>query len=177
MSQLYLGGRFRGFLDSGAPNVGGLLYSYESGTTTQKNLYTSASLSTPAAYVPDGRDGQAIVLNARGETQVWLGAGVYTLVHCLPDGSVIDTTDGVQAASGGGSSGPSFADDEIPTGSINGSNKVFLLANAPNPTASLSLYLNGQKLITPADYSLSAQTITTVLAPQTGDVLRASYRY
>lgn len=72
----------------------------------------------------------------------------------------------------------SFADDETPTGSINGSNTSFTLAHTPNPSASLLLFKNGQKLEPGgADYSLSTNTITATVAPKTGDTLTASYRF
>jgi hypothetical protein len=48
------------------------------------------------------------------------------------------------AQSGGVSSSkgaPHFVDDELLTGSINGSNLTFTTAHAPNPTTSLVLYI------------------------------------
>ena len=71
-----------------------------------------------------------------------------------------------------------FADDETPSGSINGSNVTFTLAHTPSPGASLSLFKNGQKLEPGgADYSLSTNTITATVAPKTGDTLTANYRF
>lgn len=71
-----------------------------------------------------------------------------------------------------------FADDETPAGVVNGSNKVFTLADSPNPDLSLKLYLNGSYQ-SPAgeDYTLDGITITFVNAPLTNSVLRAFYRY
>lgn len=77
-----------------------------------------------------------------------------------------------------------FADNETPSGSINGDpdtgsgNTTFTLANAPSPAASLILVLNGQVLTAGGeDYTLSGSTITMTVAPLTGGVLRAWYRY
>lgn len=56
---------------SGNPLVGGKLYTYEAGTTTPLAAYTS-SAGTVAAANP-------IILNSRGECEVWLGAGTYKL--------------------------------------------------------------------------------------------------
>jgi hypothetical protein len=72
-----------------------------------------------------------------------------------------------------------FADEEVPSGSINGSNVTFTLAHAPNPAGSLKLYLNGQRIKAGGtDYSLSGSTITMVTAPGTGESgLIADYRY
>lgn len=76
------------------------------------------------------------------------------------------------------SSSPNFADNETPSGSINGSNTSFTLAHSPVGT-SLSLYKNGQLQIAggSADYTLSSSTITYNAAPKTGDVLIANYRF
>ena len=71
-----------------------------------------------------------------------------------------------------------FADNETPSGTINGSNTAFTLANTPNPTASLKVSLNGfLQSASGVDYSLSGTTITFNTAPRTGSILRVSYRY
>ena len=65
--------------------------------------------------------------------------------------------------------------NETPTGSIDGSNKDFTLANTP-ATNSLQIFLNGAYQ-TPGgeDYTLAGTTITFVNAPLTGGILRAFY--
>lgn len=71
-----------------------------------------------------------------------------------------------------------YIDSETPSGTINGSNTVFTLANTPSPVASLHLYLNGlRQRAGGQDYTLSGLTITFVTAPSTGDILLADYRY
>lgn len=70
-----------------------------------------------------------------------------------------------------------IVDNETPTGTINGVNTTFTLANTPSPTASVHLYKNGQLLYAGgADYTLATATITMTTAPKTGDVLSADYR-
>jgi hypothetical protein len=64
---------------------------------------------------------------------------------------------------------------EIPTGTINGTNTSFTLANTPSVTASLHLLLDGIVLIPTTDYSISGSTITFVTAPALGQFLRATY--
>ena len=72
--------------------------------------------------------------------------------------------------------------NETPSGTINGANKIFSLVNAPFPTSSLMLFLNGQ-LLTPgenSDFTLSSSTITlssTTNAPKVDDVLSSMYSY
>ena len=73
-----------------------------------------------------------------------------------------------------------FADDETPSGTINGVNRVFTLLRAPDPAASLILILNGQVLTAGVDYNLNANTITFITAPAidlANTAFRASYRY
>jgi prefoldin subunit 5 len=73
---------------------------------------------------------------------------------------------------------PSFVDSEVPVGSINGSNRVFTIATAPNPVSSLKLYRNGVLLKQNSDYTLNGTSITFVTAatPQSGDSLVVFYR-
>lgn len=69
-----------------------------------------------------------------------------------------------------------FVTEETPSGSINGSNTAFTLANTPT-AGTLKLYLNGLRLKSGAgnDYTLSTATITMTTAPVSGDVLLADY--
>ncbi|HTB18998.1 MAG TPA: hypothetical protein VK708_12835 [Bryobacteraceae bacterium] len=106
--------------------------------------------------------------------------------------AVIDATGAIDGAVGNlsdclhvdGTSGPcssastTFFDDEIPSGTINGTNVGFILANVPNPSTSLALYRNGLLLTQGRDYTLLANAITFVTGaiPQPNDVLAAYYR-
>ncbi len=70
------------------------------------------------------------------------------------------------------------ANNETPSGTINGVNTVFTLAHTPSPAASLKLYLNGAfQTAGGEDYTLVADTITFVNAPLTGGILRSFYDY
>lgn len=55
---------------------------------------------------------------------------------------------------------PSFADNEVPAGTLDGVNAVFTLANTPSPPSSLRIVFNGVQLNQGTDYSLSGKTIT-----------------
>lgn len=70
-----------------------------------------------------------------------------------------------------------FVTRETPSGSINGSNTSFTLANTPISGTEM-LYLNGILLVVGSgnDYTISGATITMQYAPVTGDVLRACYQ-
>ena len=74
----------------------------------------------------------------------------------------------------------SFADNETPSGTINGTNDTFTLSNAPSPAGSLELYHNGLLMIAGGtDYTLTTSTIVYASGaiPQTGDNHVAFYRY
>ena len=71
-----------------------------------------------------------------------------------------------------------FVDDETPAGTVNGTNKIFTIAKTPNPTVSLKVYVNGQRMRAGGeDYTLSVRTITFITAPPTGAVLLCDYRF
>ncbi len=69
--------------------------------------------------------------------------------------------------------------DEVPTGTVNGTNTTFTLTNAPNPGVSLKLWEDGVLMKSTTHYTLSSSTVTFVSAfkPITGQALFASYRY
>lgn len=77
------------FLDaSGAPLVGGKVYTYAAGTTTPLATYTTA-LGTSANTNP-------VILDARGEADIWYTPGVsYKIVLADASGSIIWTVDNV----------------------------------------------------------------------------------
>lgn len=82
-----------------------------------------------------------------------------------------------QIPTSAGLSNTNFVDKEIPSGSINGSNTAFTLANSP-VAGSEHLYLNGvlQESGAGNDYTISGANITMLTAPLTGEKLRVSYR-
>lgn len=76
--------------------------------------------------------------------------------------------------SGGGLSTSNFVYGETPSGSVNGSNTSFTIANTPT-SGTLRLFENGLRLKATTDYSISGTTITMVNAPLTGDILQVDY--
>jgi hypothetical protein len=114
--------------------------------------------------------GRTAVINTSGQIDGASGS--------LSDCVRVDGSSG-PCGSGGGGVLPAFSDGEVPSGSINGSNAVFALANVPSPVASLDLFLNGLMMKQGADYTLASNVITflTASTPQTGDTLVASYRF
>src|ERR1017187_6935809 len=73
---------------------------------------------------------------------------------------------------------PSFADDITPVGAQNALNRVFTLPEAPNPTVSLQLPLNGVLQTPGVDYTLVGNVITYIHAsPLSSDIQLAFFRY
>jgi len=77
----------------------------------------------------------------------------------------------------GGLVSSNFVDKEVPSGSINGSNTAFTLANTPT-SGTEHVYLNGLLLRSGAgnDYTISGTTITLATAPLSGEFICVSYR-
>lgn len=70
--------------------------------------------------------------------------------------------------------------NETPSGTINGSNLSFTLANAPNPAGSLQCFKNNGRVFSTGDFTLSSLTISfvsTTSTPQTGDLLSCNYTH
>lgn len=124
--------------------------------------------------------GASIVLDSGASIVLDSGA---TLVDSagsrgLPGQLLSSIGDGVLWITSSAAGGPNFADDETPSGTINGVNKIFTLAHSPNPAGSLLLSNNG--LVQDAggnDYTLVGSTVTFVVAPSLGATLLAWYRF
>ncbi len=114
--------------------------------------------------------GRTAVINNSGQIDGASGS--------LSDCVHVDGSSGPCGSGGGGVSGI-FSDGETPAGTINSSNTTFLLAHVPDPVGSLMLFRNGLHMAAGVDYTLASNTVTFFVAstPQTGDQLRASYRY
>ena len=79
---------FKAFDNNGLPLANGMLYSYIAGTTTPQATYTDSTGSTPNA--------NPVVLNARGEANVWLNPTQgYKLVLTDSLGNQIWSVDGI----------------------------------------------------------------------------------
>ena len=79
---------FKAFDNNGLPLANGMLYSYIAGTTTPQATYTDSTGSTPNT--------NPVVLNARGEANVWLNPTQgYKLVLKDSLGNQIWSVDGI----------------------------------------------------------------------------------
>ncbi len=77
----------------GAMAVGGRIYTYIAGTTTQKTAYTDSAASVAHTYTPDGIGGQYIGIDARGElpAPLFLTTGAYDITYKTSAGATVWT--------------------------------------------------------------------------------------
>lgn len=92
--------KFQAFDSNGDPLVGGKLFTWENGTTTKKTTYTTEDQATPNT--------NPIILDSRGECDLWLDTGIYTLglypaseTNDPPTGSAIWTVNDITAGGSG----------------------------------------------------------------------------
>lgn len=73
--------------------------------------------------------------------------------------------------------GTYFIENEVPVGTVDGSNTDFTLAYTPNPASSLELVVNGIQLKAGGeDFTLTSDAIVFVTAPPHNSLILASYR-
>jgi hypothetical protein len=80
------------FTAAGIPLVGGKLYTYESGTTVPLATYTTSAAIT--------ENTNPVILDSRGEANVWFGPSRYTLVLKDSVDNLIWTANGVNSVIG-----------------------------------------------------------------------------
>jgi phage-related tail fiber protein len=143
----------------------GILVQTVDGTITPRTLTGTASQITVTNG--DGVAGNPTIALASGIAT----PGTYTSVTVDTYGRVTAGTNPTTFTSA------NFVTGETPSGTVNGSNVTFTLANTPT-AGSQELYLNGILLESGAgnDYTISGVTISMLVTPQTGDKLRATYR-
>jgi hypothetical protein len=112
------------FIDAaGVPLAGGLLYTYAAGTTTPQATYTDSTGATA--------NSNPIVLDARGEANIWLGSATYKFKLCDANNTELWTVDNISAPTSGlspvlsgnvtissSSSGPALSITQSGTGAL-----------------------------------------------------------
>jgi len=93
------------FYANGEPLVGGKVYTYEAGTTTPLTTYTDASAAQANT--------NPIILDSRGEANIWYGPLLYKIVLKDPNDIEIYTVDDLSGF-------PSLNNVDISGGQING---------------------------------------------------------
>lgn len=153
------------------------------GATTQTVVLPDATtLALGQTYIIANKSSGAIQVNANGGGGiVSVTAGDWAIITLIAAGSAAGTWDSHLAlsSSSAGLTTSNFVTRETPTGTVNGSNPTFTLANTPT-AGTEEVFLNGLIMEPGAgnDYTISGATITmlTTSIPQTGDKLRVNYR-
>lgn len=125
------------FLDAnGAPLAGGKVYTYQAGTTTPLATYTTAGGTTPNA--------NPVILDARGEADIWYAPGVsYKVVLRTSADALIWTVDNIAIS---GSMATQNADSVNITGGTIGSGVTFagsITGTAANVTGTVAVANGG----------------------------------
>lgn len=125
------------FLDAnGAPLAGGKVYTYQAGTTTPLATYTTAGGTTPNA--------NPVILDARGEADIWYAPGVsYKVVLRTSADALIWTVDNIAMS---GSMATQNADSVNITGGTIGSGVTFagsITGTATNVTGTVAVANGG----------------------------------
>ena len=113
---------------------------------------------------------QPLVTDGFGETFCYLAPGIYTFVYFSPSTGelvYVDQTIISTAAIG--------VNAEVPAGAVNGTNTTFTLADTPNPSNSLQLFVGGLFQLQGVSYTLVGNIITMTTAPHTGQQIAAIY--
>jgi hypothetical protein len=119
------------------------------------------------------------VLSVKGDILVFGTA--HTRLAVGADGTVLaaDSTQATGLAFVSAVTSGNVILSEVPSGTVNGVNAAFTLANTP-VAGTVQLYKNGvrQQVGGANDYTIATNTITFVAGnlPQTGDILLADYR-
>ena len=141
------------FFDAnGDPLVGGLLYTYAAGTTTPLTSYTD-STGVSANTNP-------IVLDSRGEANVWLSGAIYKFALYTSAGVLIWTVDNI-----------STNGSNLPVTDLNGDGTTTAFAVSDGFTA---IYINGvyQNRNT---YTATSGTVTFTQAPPDTSIIEVVY--
>jgi len=164
--------------------TGALAVDVAAGTIRDDNTVVSVSATDELAVADDATNfievdsAGSVTANAVGFTTgriplatVVTATGAITSINDKRAWLLID-------ADATGLTNSNFVDNETPTGDLDGVDTTYTLANAPSPSTSLHLYLNGQRLREGAgnDFTLSGSTITFANAPVSTDVILADYR-
>lgn len=140
-----------------------------------------ASVVTGTLPVGNGGTGQSSYVN--GELLIGNTTGNTLTKATLTQGTGITITNGngsiTIAINTSVYTASNFVTREVPTGTINGSNATFTLANTPT-AGTEEVYVNGvlQNVGAGNDYTISTNTITfqSGAIPQTGDTVLVNYR-
>jgi len=147
--------------------------------TNQLALDLSASAITGTLGTVDGGTGLSIdpTTIADGDLLIGSNAGDAFVKTTLTEGTGISITNAAGSITIAATSTINFVENETPSGTVNGTNDTFTVANTPT-AGSLKVYVNGIRYAGGGvDFTLTGASIQFVTAPDSGSVLLADYRY
>jgi hypothetical protein len=141
---------------------------------------TTLALSASGIKISDGGVGstQLGILTTKGDligfSTVHARLAVGTDGQFLTADSTAGT--GLKWATFTGVATTNFVFNETPSGTVNGVNTTFTLANVPT-AGTVQVHLNGLLQVSGAgnDYTIASDVITYLTAPKTGDVIKCHY--
>lgn len=163
-------------IDGVALTVGDRVLVKDQSTASQNGIYVFDTSSTALTRASDSDAWDELVGSLVYVDQGTANAEARFFCTSNSGGTLDSTAVTYVADTSGNLSSSNFVVEETPSGSINGSNTAFTLANTPT-AGTVKLYLNGvrQKSGAGNDYTISTNTITMTTAPVSGDVLIADY--
>lgn len=154
--------------------VGALLFIADSTNLWAVGLPNKVATGTDSMMLVDATGKLFKTVVPAGGSYTLPTASTSVLGGVKVDGSTITITAGVISATTSGLGTSNFVFNETPSGTINGSNVTFTIANTPT-SGTLVLTKNGLQQKPTTDYTISSGTITMVVAPATGALLLANY--
>lgn len=167
--------------------AGGSLYSAGAGLSLNGSAFDVVAADTSLTVNADNiqvhlgdaslevSSGLRVKQGTAGQVYIANSSGVLTPTTLSGDVSSVSDSGAVTLASGVVKAS-NYVVRETPSGSVNGSNTAFTLANTPvNGTE--QVFLNGllQEPGSGNDYTISGENITMLSAPTTGDKIRVTY--
>lgn len=148
-----------------------------SGTATASELSGDCTTSGSNVITCQKDNGTTVPVNSAADQALITTASATGGWATLPNG-VVQYSTGTHTFSVATVLTGTFADNEIPSGTINGANTTFTLAHTPSPAASLTCFENGvAQRAGGADFTLATATMTYGVAPPTGATLVCNYRW
>jgi len=165
-----------GGLNAAAGSFTGILRE-ASGTASASELSGDCTTSGSNAITCQKDNGTTIPVNSAADQALITTASATGGWATLPNG-VVQYSTATHTFSAATVLSGTFADNETPSGTINGANTTFTLAHTPSPAASLTCFENGvAQRAGGADFTLATATMTYGVAPPTGTTLVCNYRF
>jgi len=115
---------------------------------------------------------QPVITDGYGHAFYYVAPGTYTVVYYSPQIQQLNLLDQAIVSTGTSNWSNDSSNAGTITGSVDGTNTVFVLSGTPLPAASLFFMVNG---VFQQGFTLSGATVTLPVAPHASNVLNAIY--